>query len=121
MKRVYMYYVSLFLLPLCLLGCDNNLDGLNEVSGSPIVYEGQQRTMSKDQKQRLAAVIKEKQDQSMALTVNVPHPIQQSASFERALWQVRANHLEQYLRMQGFSANQIHFKECESCSTITVA
>tara|TARA_X000000950_G_C13394550_1_gene449585 strand:- start:140 stop:490 length:351 start_codon:yes stop_codon:yes gene_type:complete len=116
-----MYYISLFLLLFFLVGCDNSLDALNEVSGSPIVYEGQQRTMSKDQKQRLAAIIKDKQDKGMALTVNVPHSIQQSASFERALWQVRANHLEQYLRMQGFSANQIHFKECEPCSTITVA
>ena len=122
LKITYKLYVfSFILVGMLLTGCGSEPLLMNDDSKHELQYIQNAKNVSIVEQQVLLKMIDQisKQDQAF-LSIDVPSPVTQAESYDRALWQSRANQLQQFLRMQGLSYNQIQMRECSLCSSIRV-
>lgn len=104
-----------------LTGCGSEQLSMNDDSKHEVQYVQNAQNVSAIEQQYLLEIIDQMSKQNQAfITIDVPSPETQVTSYNRALWQSRANQLQQFLRMQGLSSNQIHVRECLLCSSIRV-
>lgn len=121
LKHIYKFVFSFLLLSIVLTGCSSELDATDDDSKHEVQYANNAQDLSDAEQHVMLELIDQMLKKNQAfLTIDLPSPETQAASYKRALWQSRANHLQQFLRMQGLSSNQIHMRECILCSSIRV-
>ncbi|MEE2769723.1 MAG: hypothetical protein VX835_01400 [Pseudomonadota bacterium] len=121
-KKTYVLYLCYFFcIGVYLSGCSSDTMVSERESENAVHYEAYAKDIDATQQAKLLKTIEQMPElNKSSIIIQVPSPQTQVASYERALWQTRANHLQQFLRMQGLSSNQIAVKECLSCTTIFV-
>lgn len=120
-KTFILYVCGSIFLSMFIGGCSSDSMMAANDSKSMVEYQPYAKTLNETQQSQLMTMVEKMAERNQSsLTVDVPSTQSQASSYERALWQARAEYLQQFLRMQGLSAKQIQFRECMSCSNIRI-